>query len=371
MRPPRHRVLTVGLLVLVMLAGAGPAVGSTGPVPALAAVPEPTQQAPWPQPGAGTTSTAGPVPVTGQVLSVRALHQPLVLIEQDVEKSPGTSFTVNTSVLFATGQSVLTPASDAALRDLAQQITEAGLQGRAAVVGHTDNVGSPATNRALSTARARAVRQRLTSLLTAGTITLTADGRGESDPLVPNSSTVNRARNRRVSVVFASAAKAPADATDIAVPVNASAPVAGPVGAPAGSLVGTQRMIDAGRSGRWQIRMDVTGIVAVGDMLMIETTTQLLASQEDRFSWYEGLFTGGLFRSGQYRVAVYDRAAGHLLPLVIDGKGKQMSSPFRGALEQGTSKTSWLLVAQPRAGLTAPIELYVPAFGVLTIPVKR
>lgn len=65
------------------------------------------------------------------------------------------------------------------------------------VSGHTDNVGEAAANVALSKARADAVR---TYLIGQGVAAerLAAEGFGQAQPKVPNTTPANRARNRRI-----------------------------------------------------------------------------------------------------------------------------------------------------------------------------
>lgn len=65
--------------------------------------------------------------------------------------------------------------------------------------GHTDNVGTPAYNQTLSEKRAAAVRDWLVAHGVAAS-RLTSRGYGESQPLVPNDSDANRAKNRRVEL---------------------------------------------------------------------------------------------------------------------------------------------------------------------------
>jgi type VI secretion system protein ImpK len=76
--------------------------------------------------------------------------------------------------------------------------------GKVLVIGHTDDVPSGSaqfpSNWALSKARAKAVVELLAPR--AGPASrYTVEGRGETEPLVPNTSPANRARNRRVVII--------------------------------------------------------------------------------------------------------------------------------------------------------------------------
>jgi len=67
------------------------------------------------------------------------------------------------------------------------------------IVGHTDNSGNEATNRKLSKDRAKAVYDYL---MEQGVINpMTYKGMGASQPLVPNDSDENKAKNRRVEFI--------------------------------------------------------------------------------------------------------------------------------------------------------------------------
>jgi len=67
------------------------------------------------------------------------------------------------------------------------------------VIGHTDRVGRPKDNDALSVNRAATVRDILVGVLAAGT-TMGIAGRGEREPLVPTADEVPEALNRRVEI---------------------------------------------------------------------------------------------------------------------------------------------------------------------------
>ena len=79
------------------------------------------------------------------------------------------------------------------------------------VQGHTDNVGSPSYNRALSQRRAEAVVRALTERDVDAT-RLRARGYGFDEPVAPNTTDENRAKNRRVQFIIV---ERDADLTDV------------------------------------------------------------------------------------------------------------------------------------------------------------
>lgn len=74
------------------------------------------------------------------------------------------------------------------------------------IIGHTDNVGSDATNNPLSVNRAAATRDYLVSRGVASN-RISIDGRGEHEPVADNATAAGRARNRRVEIFVAEAPK--------------------------------------------------------------------------------------------------------------------------------------------------------------------
>src|SRR5512140_636500 len=68
------------------------------------------------------------------------------------------------------------------------------------VEGHTDNVGTPASNKALSEARARSVRDAVVGQGIDAT-RLSAEGFGQDRPVADNRTEEGRAKNRRVELV--------------------------------------------------------------------------------------------------------------------------------------------------------------------------
>ncbi len=113
-----------------------------------------------------------------------------------------TSVALASDVLFATDSATLSPKAQAVLVRAAADVKAAGGAGTLQVIGYTDNTGSPAHNVDLSRRRAAAVAVAIKPLLPAG-VQLQTSGKGEADPVAPNTTPQGRTLNRRVSVVFA------------------------------------------------------------------------------------------------------------------------------------------------------------------------
>ncbi len=110
------------------------------------------------------------------------------------------------NIRFNAGKATFTPAAKAELNQLARDLLIAGGT-TIEVHGHTDNQGDPKTSMPLSEARAFAVANYLRQLspvnFPQGRVQVFAHG--ESQPLVPNNSDANRAKNRRVEIVLRAA----------------------------------------------------------------------------------------------------------------------------------------------------------------------
>lgn len=110
------------------------------------------------------------------------------------------------NITFNPGKATFTPQSKATLNQLARDLLIAGGT-TVEVHGHTDNQGSSATSMPLSEQRAFAVASYLQKLspvnFPQGRVQVFAHG--ESQPLVPNVSDANRAKNRRVEIVLRAA----------------------------------------------------------------------------------------------------------------------------------------------------------------------
>ena len=68
------------------------------------------------------------------------------------------------------------------------------------IVGYTDSDGTPESNLTLSQERADAVKTYLVGRGVPAD-SLTTLGKGEADPLVPNDTPENKAKNRRIELI--------------------------------------------------------------------------------------------------------------------------------------------------------------------------
>ena len=188
MRKLGHHLLGITLILgsataltgCIIEARAGAEVGHAKPKPKPVAAKPPAA----PKPAATPKPTQQPAPqTTFETDSKGAL------------KLPG-------PVLFETGKDVLKPESDAVLQvvkdylDAKPQITKLRIE------GHTDNVGTPASNLTLSQARAYAVAKWLVAKGVRCN-RLIAVGFGDTRPVADNATEDGRAQNRRTMFVNA------------------------------------------------------------------------------------------------------------------------------------------------------------------------
>ena len=103
------------------------------------------------------------------------------------------------NVNFAFDSAALDAEAREALDKQVAEVLRDNLPVRARIVGHTDSVGTDAYNQGLSERRAQSVADYL---FTRGIIRsrIETAGRGESDPVAPNSVEAGRAANRRVEI---------------------------------------------------------------------------------------------------------------------------------------------------------------------------
>jgi len=104
--------------------------------------------------------------------------------------------------VFRSGSAEVEPAYEPLLKRIGEALQP--VPGKVIVIGHTDDVPSTSarypSNWALSKGRAAQV-VRMLELQAGPRARYSAEGRGETEPLVPNDSPANRARNRRVVII--------------------------------------------------------------------------------------------------------------------------------------------------------------------------
>lgn len=100
---------------------------------------------------------------------------------------------------FNAGSTTLTPESQAKVAEVLRDVKDRD-GGEAVVVGHTDRVGNPSDNDALSLSRAQVIRELLMQAGMAANLVV-AVGRGEREPVVPTEPGVAEAQNRRVEIL--------------------------------------------------------------------------------------------------------------------------------------------------------------------------
>ena len=103
-------------------------------------------------------------------------------------------------VLFDSGQATLLPGAQRAINGLTQFLRDYP-ERNVLIEGHTDNVGSDASNQSLSERRAGSVREALAAQGIASTRIRTL-GLGEGYPVSSNDTPAGRQQNRRVEIII-------------------------------------------------------------------------------------------------------------------------------------------------------------------------
>jgi len=142
----------------------------------------------------------GPAPVRVARFLAPEIAEGLVTVTETADRS---TVTLRGDGVFASGSAEVARSQQPVLARIGDALR--AVPGKVVVIGHTDNT-KPALSAALpsnydlSKARARTVTGLLAER--AGPPTrYTSEGRGETEPVAPNDSAANRARNRRVDIV--------------------------------------------------------------------------------------------------------------------------------------------------------------------------
>jgi outer membrane protein OmpA-like peptidoglycan-associated protein len=107
---------------------------------------------------------------------------------------------VSYGIYFDVNKDVVKPESYGTLKEIAAVLTE-NPDVRVKIVGHTDSDGADAANLDLSKRRGASVKNELVKTFGIDATRLEADGLGESQPVAPNDTPVNKALNRRVEFI--------------------------------------------------------------------------------------------------------------------------------------------------------------------------
>ncbi len=146
-----------------------------------------------------------PAPPPPAALNLKAFLRPeieqgLVAVKDEADQSV---VTLKGDGLFTSASTSVRGRYEEVLDRIAQAMNN--VHGRILVIGYSDNVpirsARFASNYELSLARAQSVQERLQQHLSQPQ-RVKAEGRGESNPLVPNTTAENRARNRRVDITL-------------------------------------------------------------------------------------------------------------------------------------------------------------------------
>lgn len=111
------------------------------------------------------------------------------------------SLDLSADVLFDFDEATPTGRAKKEIRAAAEKIKDADVEGTLTVTGHTDSDGAADYNQDLSERRAESVAKTLKPLLPSG-VTITTDGKGESDPIASNKTDDGKSLNRRVTITL-------------------------------------------------------------------------------------------------------------------------------------------------------------------------
>lgn len=139
--------------------------------------------------------------IQAKIVESEAMDTGQVSIASIDEKIKNEGKEVFHNILFDFGSDNLTPESFAIIETLATYLNANKEQGYY-IVGHTDNVGSLASNQTLSEKRAKAVLVALTTKYNVDVNQISAHGVGQLSPLAINTTEEGRALNRRVEIVL-------------------------------------------------------------------------------------------------------------------------------------------------------------------------
>lgn len=107
---------------------------------------------------------------------------------------------ISYGIQFDVNSDKLKPESYSTLKEISDILKETPAI-RLKIIGHTDSDGDDASNLDLSKRRAASVKNELADKFSCDAARLDTDGKGESEPIAENNSSVNKAKNRRVEFI--------------------------------------------------------------------------------------------------------------------------------------------------------------------------
>lgn len=107
---------------------------------------------------------------------------------------------ITNGILFAVNSAQIKTESYGVLKEIAGILNE-NKEIKVKIIGHTDSDGDDAMNLELSKKRAESVKNTLAKDFGIDASRFETDGKGESEPLEPNNTAINKANNRRVEFV--------------------------------------------------------------------------------------------------------------------------------------------------------------------------
>ena len=107
---------------------------------------------------------------------------------------------VSYGIYFDVNKDIVKPESAGTLKMISDVLKENPTV-RIKIVGHTDSDGDDASNLDLSKRRGAAVKNVMVTSYGIDAARIETDGKGEKEPVAPNDSAVNKAKNRRVEFI--------------------------------------------------------------------------------------------------------------------------------------------------------------------------
>lgn len=144
-------------------------------------------------------SSASDVALTYTLLILEVEPMKQEILAADIFDGLTKNGSVALYINFETGKSEIKSESMAIVDQIAQMM-EANPDLRISIEGHTDNVGSPASNKTLSENRAKSVMNAVAAKGVEKS-RMTSKGWGQEKPVDTNTSETGRAKNRRVEIV--------------------------------------------------------------------------------------------------------------------------------------------------------------------------